>query len=463
MARRRDYRPGGKRAGQTRTADGFDNFLARLGLGQDNLLAQSGYAPTGGMTRQRQTLEEMYRTSWVVGRMVDVVAEDMLRGGLDIQSELPPGDVDKLLRYMRRTGVPSRLTDAIKWARLYGGALAVMLIDGEDVSQPLDVSRVVRGSFRGLHILDRWQVTPSATLITDLGPSMGQPESYQVHTEGQAVGLTLHHSRVLRFVGVELPYQLRLAEQGWGASVVERAFDRILALDSATHGSSNLMLKSYLRTVRVDRLREILANGGQAEKALLKMFAMIRQMQSNEGITLLDKNDEFATYNWSFAGVYDALQAFFEQISGAAGIPLVRLFGQSPKGFSSGESDLRTYYDNIATQQDDDLRPAHERILPVLSMSLWGRPLPEGLHFEFRSLWQPSEKEKSEIATADSQAVAGLASAGIISQSQALAELRDAGRVTGRFTGITDEDIEQAKQAEAAPALPEGTPLGDLL
>lgn len=452
MGRRRDHKPGGKK--NFATFDGFDNFTARLGLGQDNALAHGGYRQGANLTSNRTSLDAMYRSSWVVGRMVDVVAEDMVRGGIDIQAEMQPGQVDGLLRYMQRMGVEARLCHAIKWSRLYGGAVAVILIDGADSASPLKLADVGQDSFRGLFVLDRHQVTPSSHVVKDLGPMLGYPEYYEVN-DAQGLGtLKFHHSRVMRFVGVELPYHERQAEQGWGASVVERAYDRILALDSATHGAANMMLKSFLRVIQIEGLREILAAGGQAEKALTKMFTMIRQMQTNEGITLLDAKDTFTTHNWTFAGVYDALQAFAEQISGASGIPLVRLLGQSPKGFSTGESDLRTYYDTIATAQDDDLRPALEKLLPVMAMSLWGNPLPEGTQFEFESLWQPTETDKSTIATQDAQAVAGLYSAGLITEEQSLAELRDAGRVTGRFTGIRDEDIKAAEQIGAlAPTL----------
>jgi len=54
------------------------------------------------------------------------------------------------------------------------------------------------------------------------------------------------------------------------------------------------------------------------------------------------------------------------------------------------------------------------------------------------------------------QAVSGLLQAGLLSPDMALTELRDAGRVTGRFTGVTDEAVAAAKVASAAPSLPEG-------
>lgn len=458
MKRKVKFSPGLHRR---RLADGFANFTARLGMTQDNQLARGGYVPGNYLTRRPQELEDMYRTCWVVDRMVNVVAEDMLRGGIDVHSQLPPEEEQALLRGIRHCGVNARLSDAIKWGRLYGGALAVLLIDGHDMATPLRMEDVGKNAFRGLYVLDRWQVTPSQEKIAELGPALGYPEHYRVNVEGMA-GLNIHNSRVMRFVGVELPWRQRQAEEWWGASVVDKCLDRILALDSATHGTANMLFKSFLRVIGVDRLREILAAGGKVEGALVKMFDMIRLLQTNEGITLLDKNDTFSTHGWSFAGIYDALQAFAEQISGATGIPLIRLLGQSPKGFSSGDSDMRTYYDTISTLQEDDLRDPYERIYSVASWSLFGHGLPDGFSFDFRSLWEPTELEKSQMATADAQNVAGLYSAGLLSKEAALKELRACGRVSGRFASISDEDIKAAEEEDAAPSLPEGMGLNGL-
>lgn len=53
--------------------DGFANLAARLGAqGADNLLAQSSYnLDTRNITRNRASLDGMYRGSWIVGKLVD--------------------------------------------------------------------------------------------------------------------------------------------------------------------------------------------------------------------------------------------------------------------------------------------------------------------------------------------------------------------------------------------------------
>lgn len=425
-------------------------------MGQDNQLAKSGYVAEGYVTHSNTELEDMYRTSWIVDRVVNVVAEDMIRGGIEIRSQMEPDKIDELMRAVRSAGIPGRFSDAIKWSRLYGGALAVMLIDGQELSEPLDLEAVPQGGFKGLYVLDRHQVTPSDGKIDDIGPMLGYPESYRINLD-VLTGETIHHSRAIRFIGAELPWQQRQSEQWWGGSVVDKLYDRLVALDSATHGTANMLYKSFLRVVGVDNLRLILQQGGRAEAGLLKQFQMIRQVQTNEGITLLDKNDTFTTHGWSFAGIYDAMQAFMEQIAGATGIPLVRLLGQSPKGFSTGEADLRTYYDTVSTLQDDDLPPRLRYRLPGARALALGRGAPGPISplSSARCGSRPKPTRRPSPRPTPKN-VAGLHTAGVLTRKMALTELRNTGRASGRFVSITDEDIAQAEKEDQAPPLPEG-------
>lgn len=128
--------------------DSFQNFEARVGLGTNNQAGQYNYG-FDFISRNRVQMEAMYRSSWVVGQAVDVVADDMTRAGVDIDAELDPGDRDKLTAGFERMALWDRVNDTIKWARLYGGALAVMLIDRQNPSTPCDRIRSVGASSRG--------------------------------------------------------------------------------------------------------------------------------------------------------------------------------------------------------------------------------------------------------------------------------------------------------------------------
>jgi uncharacterized protein len=99
---------------------------------------------------------------------------------------------------------------------------------------------------------------------------------------------------------------------------------------------------------------------------------MMRRFQSIEGITLLDAEDEFDGHaHVPFSGISEALLQFGQQLAGALQIPLVRLFGQSPAGLNStGESDLRNYYDGIHQQQESHLHYPVVRAVRMTAQSL---------------------------------------------------------------------------------------------
>lgn len=451
------------------TNDGFANFNARMGMGAQNLLTEGTYI-FDMLTRNRVKLEAMYRGSWIVGAAVDSVAEDMTREGINIHGTLDPEHIQEMQSKLTRLGIWGSLLDAIKWGRLYGGALAVLIIDGQDLSTPLRFDTVGQDQFKGLKVYDRWQLQADLQNVIEEGVNAGLPSYYTLIsdvTTGKISNVKIHHSRVIRFIGVQLPVMQAITEQMWGESIIERLYDRLVSFDTATSGAANLIQKAHLRTVHIDKLREVLAAGGIAEENLLKMFHHMRMLQTNEGITLLDKEDTFAAHSYTFSGLSDMILQFGQQIAGATGIPLVRLFGQSPAGLNStGESDLRMYYDNISSQQESRLRDGMLRTLRVLHRSMFGQDAPDAFDFDFVPLWQTSQKEKADIATQVTNLVTNAFEKGIIDQATALQELKQASEYTDVFTNITDAQIEEAKLAPPpmpVETLPEGgEPAGEV-
>lgn len=437
----------------TRTTDSYVNFEARVGIGTNNQ-ASAGHYAFDFVSRNRVQIEAAYRSSWIVGVAVDVVAEDMTREGIDISSTAPPDDIDKLQQEAEKLNIWGALCETSKWARLYGGAIAVLLIDGQDVSTPLRMDTIAPGAFRGLLVLDRWLVQPSLSdLVTEFGPDMGMPRYYDTVVDAQAMpDWRIHHSRVIRIDGVDLPYWQRIAENGWGQSVIERLWDRLVAFDSITQGAAQLVYKAHLRTFSVKDLRNLIAGSQPGLKALVEHIDMIRRFQSNEGLTLMDAEDKFDTHQYSFAGLSDMLLQFGQQLSGALQIPLVRLFGQSPAGLNAtGESDLVNYYDNIATQQDRKLRRGVGLVYDVLWRSVFSTPIPDGFGFEFTPLWQLSDVEKGTLANQLTTSVTDAYESGLVSKATALKELRQSSKVTGLWSNITSDDIEAAQDDDPPP------------
>ncbi|NMP26858.1 DUF1073 domain-containing protein [Rahnella sp. SAP-1] len=430
------------------TADSYDNFVAKVGMQQQNQHAASTYR-ANFTSRNRLLIEYAYRSSWIIGAAVDSIADDMTKKGVRITSEIDPKRSGVLESEFEALNIWDCLNDTIKWSRLYGGAMALILIEGQAPLTPLDVNKIGKDSFKGLIVLDRWMVNPNfGRLIKTLGPDLGKPEFYDIVTTAQGLpAWTVHHTRLIRFDGVTLPYQQSRTENGWGMSVVERIFDRLTSYDSTSVGAAQLAYKAHLRTMKIAKLREIIAMGGKPLDALMKNMEMVRQFQTNEGLTLVDGQDQFETHSYSFAGLPDLIAEFKEEISGATGIPLVRLFGQSPKGFSTGDSDLANYYDAVGTQQERRLRRPVRMLFDIIHRSNFGEGLPDDFTYEFNPLWQMSEVDRSTVATNTATAISTLYDRDLLSKKAAMTDIRELADVTGIGSSITDEDIDDAEDS----------------
>lgn len=434
------------------TADSFQNFQHKLGVGADNALTSSTYT-INPITRSRQLLEFMYRGSWLAGIAVDAFADDMTRAGVDHHGEISPEDMAAMSEAVDALSVMTSLNETIKWSRLYGGALAVILIDGQDYSTPLRVEALPKNSFKGLLVLDRWMVEPTLSdLITELGPELGLPKTYRITANAPAlINAVVHHTRVIRFTGVKLPYWQALTENMWGLSIIERLYDRMVAYDSASTGAAQLVYKCHQRTFKVKNAREIIATGGKILDNFKQYVEMMRRWQGIEGMSVIDAEDTLdVTGTQAITGLADAITAFGEQLSGALQIPLVRLFGQSPRGFNTGDTDLRNYYDSVKQKQETTMRNGLTTIYRVLAKSL-GINLPDGYRIDFKSLWQTSEKERADIAKTTTDTILAVQATGLVSDQCTLKELKQSSQITGIHSNITDEDIERAMDVPTPP------------
>lgn len=454
-------------SGKLWTKDSFENFLTRSGINAGNLSSGGTYG-FNPISRNRLKIEWAYRGSWIVGTIIDCIAEDMTREGVALKCDASPDEIDDFEEaQIEDLAVWPELCDTAKWGRLYGGSCGFVMIDGHKPDTPLDVESVGKDQFRGVFPLDRWSLFPSLGpdgLVSDYGPELGLPKFYEVRPD-YGTGLPymkIHHSRMIRLEGVRLPYWQRIAENLWGQSVIERLFDRLVAFDSATQGAAQLVYKAHLRTYAVEGLRKIIAAGGPALDGLLKQMDMVRKYQSSEGITLMDASDRFEVHPYSFEGLDDILLQFGQQLAGASQIPLVRLFGQSPAGMNStGESDLRTYYDGVKRQQ----RALYGRGVKTVYHCGWrsqhGEDPPDGWKLTWKPLWQMDDVQRADVAGKTTEAILAPYTAGVTARSVVLKELSEASDVTGMHTNITDEMIDEAeKEDDGKPPTPEELGVG---
>lgn len=422
--------------------DGYSNAAAFLG--EDSPLLSAGTFHRRNLTAQTELLTVSYRESWLAKRIIDMPSEDMTRAWYKLASSVSEDDMHDLLRLEAKHSVKQEITNAIRWARLYGGALAVMILRGEEdrLDQPLDMDILLPGCFQGLLVLDRAQgISPSLELVSDLDdPDFGLPMYYTVDLEmGDLRSVRIHHSRVLRFIGRELPRLESAAENYWGASELEHIWEELQKRSATSANIAQLIFQANVTTLKMGSFGDHMVTGSaDMQGRIMNAIAQENRMRTSYGLQLLSAEDSMETHSYSFAGLSDVYEAFMMDMAGAAEIPATKLFGRSPQGLNStGEADLRNYYDMIAQMQERHLRPALEKLLPVMAISCWAY-VPDDLEIVFEPVMTTSPTERAELVQKLSGDVIEGYKCGLFTREQAIAELKSRGEEMGAYSKIAE-------------------------
>lgn len=437
--------------------DAFQNLLARTGVGMPNLMEGTRYF-VQRLTQNYNLMTALYRNNWIARAIVDIIPQDMMKNWIRFSCELTPEELDAFQRTERKTKIQRQILTGLKWGRLYGGGAGLMMIEGQEdiLDTPLDLDSIMPGDFKGLLVTDRWNgARPSLELVEDISsPEFGLPEYYEfVNSQKESVG-KVHHSRIVRFNGCDLPDVELQAESYWGSSVLEVVFEELKKRDNTSANIAALVFQAQLKVLKMDDFGEKLGSAqALSQQKLRETINALNWLLSSQGMLMLSQNDSFESVNYTFSGINDIYESFMLDMAGAAKIPATRLFGRSPAGMNAtGESDMRNYYDVVVNDQNCNLEPVLDKLLPVMAMSTWGR-IPDDFDYRFNPIHKPTDKEIGENIKWKFEAVQGAFDSGLISERIALQELRQFGDESGLFNNITDEDIARASDVVVKPEL----------
>lgn len=435
----------GAKQGSIQTMDAFSNPAARIGFGTMDLLQATEY-PTVRLTQNYQLLTSLYRDNWIVQNIVATIPNDIIRKWYELRSNISPEQVDQMKKLERKTQIRKKLLLGMYWGRLYGGAVGVILVKGQDdMSQPLELEAVMPGSFMGLQVFDRWSgVYPESELVTDPeNPDFGLPAYYTVRDEETGcTAARVHHSRIIRFIGRELPYMEQITEQYWGESELEAIYSEVVKRDNVSGNIAALTFRANINYMETEGMDQLLGTANtEMQRRFYNLMAAQSIMESNFGTRIINKGDAIHNTQYTFTGLSDVYDRIMMDVAGAARTPVTKLFGRSPSGLNAtGESDMQNYYDYIDGLRETELRGIIERLLPVMAFSAWGE-MPEDMEVTFPAMWSPDAKEIAEIAERKTSAVLAVYQNDLIDSSTAQQELQATADETGMWSKISDESI----------------------
>ena len=384
-------------------ADGYVNMLNKYGSAQDNSTAYGYMAET---LIPDETLTTHYESNGLFAKIIDIPAQEAVKKGFHLNIE-DENIEEYIQKRVKKIGWSVNAEQALKWSRLYGGAIGVMILnDGcSDLSMPVNWKKVK--GIEEIVIYDRSCVTPDYhSLYNDYGGAVSnhskfrQPEFYNVFSVYGS--FRVHESRCLIFKNGVMPEKASSMEyRFWGAPEYAR-IKRELREAITAHGYSIRLLERCVQAVyKMQNLSQLLGTDEGEDQVLrrLQVIDMARSILNSIAIDSTGEDYDFRSI--SLTGVKEVIESACNMLSAVTEIPQTKLFGRSPAGMNStGESDLENYYnfiDKIREMQLKDNLCTLVDIIIQIGMNkgeLTGKPEYE---LEFDPLWNESESEKANV------------------------------------------------------------------
>lgn len=385
--------------------DGYVNLLNKYGTKQDN---SEAYKFEREPVIPDMQLTGLYEGNGLFSKIIDTPAEEALKHGFDLnlKSDELNAFVEDALDDLEWE---ERAATAIKWARLYGGALIVMLIDdGRGLEEPVDWEHI--RSIDELRVYERSIVQPDYASLyqQDYGgkgvgnrvSKFGQPEYYYVSSIYGS--FKVHESRCLAFRNGVLPEQTSNATYlFWGMPEYVR-IRRALRETVTAHTDSVKLLERSVQAIYSMKGLASLLTTDDGENQVLKRLQLVDTSRGLlNSIAIDSEGEQYDFKTFQFSGVKDVIDATCNMLSALTNIPQTILFGRSPAGMNAtGDSDFESYYNFVEKIQRLMLKRNLRTLLDVVFRAgIASGDVAEEPDYklEFKPLWSLSDTEQAAV------------------------------------------------------------------
>lgn len=391
--------------------DGYMNMLNKVGTIQDNSTAWGYYANEYASDIE---LVNLYETNGLFAKIINRPAEDALAKGLDL-SDLGEELEGEVKRRLTKLHFAEKMVTAEKWSRLFGGAIAVLLVDdGRGIDEPLDMKSA--RSIDDIRVFERAVVQPDYTTLLNYSyydfdqeddVPWGQPEYYNVYSiYGQ---FRVHYSRCLVFRNGEVPeYTASGFFRFFGIPEHSKIKDFMRETIGSHHDGAKLLERSVLGIYKMKNLSNLLATDEGEDKVIqrLQVIDMARNIINSMAIDA--DGEDYQYINASMGGASDLIDRTANMLSAVTDIPQTILFGKSPSGMdATGDNDMENYYQLLSRIQGNNLKDNTEKVVQLVLLQMLCEGNLEGELPEYEVKFVPyKQMTEAEQASIDQQKAA---------------------------------------------------------
>ena len=424
-------------------------------------------------------LEALY-SHGIPRRYVDAIGDEILRHRptitLGTDDEANANDlIAGFEEFLKATQFHHALAEVVKLQRLYGGAGLVLLIDdGLDPAEPVEPERI--RAIRGYVPLSRHELIPEDFSITDYS----KPSHYRITTsqrltpdqQGSYVNVRIHSSRIARFDGLYLPWNVRVRNTGWGQSVLQLIWEAYKRYESAMAGLESMTTDADLFVHKIPGLFQRIASGNEGD--LRKRLEANSLSRSVYGGMVVDVEEDLQFLNRALSNIASATDPFIKDLQAATGWPASILMGDSPGGLGKeGRFEERVWASLVEQWQEVYCRTPITEVFQYIFLSKEGPTrgrAPRSWTVHFPNVFTQTEAEDAALRLQMAQVDAQYINLGVLNPLE-VREARFGGTeytlettlnpaVTEQLIATTDAQFQSQMmgyeaQAQAALAPPE--------
>lgn len=442
-------------------ADGYKNLLNKYGT-QEDVSEHYRFESDAPVTDIELSLN--YEENGLFSKIIDIPADDAVSSGFDYG--VNDVDLETFINdSLDELDFEEKASEAIRWSRLYGGALMVMIIDdGGELTEPVNWDGV-RG-IDELLVFERPLVTPDYNSIYNSKPNdrkwskFGMPEFYDI-SPAYGNAFRVHESRCLLFKNGKLPQSSTKTEYRFFGIPEYIRIHKAVQETVTSHGNGVKLLDRAVQAIyKMNNLATLLETD-EGEDTVLRRLRIIDMAKGIINSIAIDAEGEDYDYKTvTFSGVKDIVDSACNMLSAVSNIPQTKLFGRSPAGENStGESDMENYYSFVGQIQKLNLKKNMGILLDViLAAGKYKGEFEEIPDYSlgFKPLWSLSEAEQANVNQTKAQTEltkAQTAQAYVDMQALDASEVRKRLAESGEFTinDILDEEDDWSAMEEATP------------
>lgn len=374
---------------------------------------------TAGTSAAYTTLEAQYRYDWISRKIINTIPDDATREGWNIET----GDTEINLKFQSQhdiLGITKKIKLSAIWGRLYGGGcILIGALDGRKPSEPLNINNIT--SITSLTVLDRWKLKVDQLYSDPFKPKYGEPEFYSIANsiDVKNWNTKIHESRIIRFDGAILSENDYKNNQYWHDSILTNIDTFLKSFGISLQTGAMLFQDFITKKLKIKGLKSMMAAGRTDAVDTRIQYAISNMM--NNGIVLVDEDEEFDKVQTPIAGLPEMLNLFIELAAAASDIPRARLFGQSLGTLAGATETTRTYYDLVKAYQNNELKPQLEKLIKIIFLDKSGPTKgvePENWKLTFNPLWQMTDAEIVDMRNKQSTTDKNYIESGVITPEE---------------------------------------------